>query len=69
VFQSGTNEYAKLPELRTRLFSLGQEGFIVTKLPSDTAIASLQYRRVEKRLVVIDGGTFSLDINEFGGSR
>ena len=69
VFTSGTNEYRKRPELRTRLFSLGQDGFIVTMIPKETAVASLEYRSVEQRLVVTDGGRFTLDINEFGGSR
>ena len=66
VFNRGTNEYKKRPELRTRIFSLGQAGFIVNKIPREVAIASLEYRLIEKRLAVTDGGKFSLDINEFG---
>jgi hypothetical protein len=69
IFESGTNMYTRGPKSRTRLFALGQEGYIVTKLPADVAIASLEYRLVERRLVVTDGGTFSLDINEFGKTR
>lgn len=68
VFNSGTNEYKKLPELRTRIFSLGQAGFIVNKIPHEVAIESLEYRFVEKRLVVSDSLHFTLDINEFGPS-
>ncbi len=69
VFVPGANEYRKLPEQRRRLFSLGQEGFIVNKIPSAISIASLEYRRLGDRLVVTDGGKFVLDINEFGHAR
>lgn len=69
VFTPGANEYKRRSESRTRLFSLGEEGLIVNKIPREIAIASLEYRSVEKRLVITDGKHFSLDINEFGGSR
>jgi len=66
VFNRGTNEYKKRPELRTRIFSLGQADFIVNKIPREVAIESLEYRIIEKRLVITDRKRFSLDINEFG---
>jgi hypothetical protein len=69
VFDMGLNEFIKRPELRTRLFSLGEEGFIVNKIPSEVAIASLEYRLVENHLVITDGAKYTLDINEFGGSH
>jgi hypothetical protein len=66
VFNTGANEYKKRPELRTRLFSLGQADFIVNKIPREVAVKSLDYRFIDKRLVITDGHGFSLDINEFG---
>ena len=69
VFVVGANEFHKLPEQRTRLFSLGQDGLIVNKIPSTVAISSLEYRVQDRRLVVTDGKHFALDINEFGGAR
>jgi hypothetical protein len=68
VFNRGTNEYKKRPELRTRIFSLGQADFVVNKIPREVAIESLEYRFIEKRLSLTDNGDFSLDINEFGAS-
>jgi len=65
VFSSGSNEYKRRPELRTRLFSLGEEGFIVTKISRHIDIESLEYRFLEKRRVVTDRKAFTLDINEF----
>ena len=66
VFNRGTNEYKKRPELRTRLFSLGQAGLIVNKMPREVDIEALEYRFIEKRMVVTDNKGFTLDINEFG---
>jgi hypothetical protein len=65
-FNSSSNQYSKRPELRTRIYSLGEAGYIVNKLPREIDIASLKYQVVEKRLVVTDLAGFSLDINEFG---
>jgi hypothetical protein len=69
VFESGKNEFTKRPEIRTRLFDLGQEGFIVNKLPTQVDIPSLRYCVIDKHLVMTDDDTFVLDINEFGGAR
>ena len=66
VFHSPTNEYRKRPELRTRIFSLGDAGYIVNKLPREVDIGSLEYRIIEQRLVIADAKGFVLDINEFG---
>ena len=66
VFNRGTNEYKRRPDLRTRIFSLGQAGFIVNKIPREVALESLEYRIVDKRLVITDSRDFAMDINEFG---
>jgi hypothetical protein len=66
VFNTAINEYRKLPELRTRLFSLADSGHVVNKLPNDLDVGSIEYRVVEQRLVVTDSQAFSLAINEFG---
>ncbi len=66
VFNRATNEYERRPERRTRIFSFGQAGLIVNKIPHTVAIESLEYRFVSERLVVTDNSGFALDINEFG---
>jgi hypothetical protein len=66
VFHTGTNEYHRRPEVRTRIFSLADAGHIVNKLSREVDIAALQYRSIEGHLVVTDGKDFKLDINEFG---
>lgn len=69
IFQPGTNEFRRLPEERARLFSLGESGHVVTKIPRETDVSAIIYRTVGNRLVVSDGGAFSLPINEFGAAR
>jgi len=69
IFQEGMNEYRRLPEERVRMFSLGEAGHIVNKLPGETEVGSIGYQVVDSRLVVSDGRSFSLPINEFGTAR
>lgn len=69
IFQTGVNEYRRLPEERTRIFSLGESGYVVNKIPKNVEVGSVVYRVIDKHLVVSDGGSFSLPINEFGPSR
>ena len=66
VFNTSVNEYRKLPAIRTRVFSLGDSGHIVNKMPRDLDLDSIFYRVIEHQLVVTDGQSFSLAINEFG---
>ena len=69
ILDSGTNEYTRLPGERTRLFSLGEAGHIVNKIPKDVELSAISYQNRDNRLVVTDGGSFSLAINEFGSGR
>ena len=69
IFHTGTNEYRRLPEERTRIFSLGESGHVVHKIPKDVDVGSVTYKTINDRVVIADGAAFSLPINEFGSSR
>jgi hypothetical protein len=69
IFHSGLNDYRRLPEIRKRLFSLGEAGHVVNKIPRDVDVETVGYRIVDKRLVVSDGKSFHLPINEFGSTN
>jgi hypothetical protein len=69
VFDSATNSYLKHPRIRSRLFSLSDAGHIINVIPQQVDLDSLQYRVVNRSLTITDGGTFSLEINEFGQSN
>jgi hypothetical protein len=69
VFTQGVNEFRRRPELRTRIFSVDREGYIINVVPREVDLDALDYRTVDKRLVITDGASFTLDINEFGDAR
>lgn len=69
IYDSGTNSYIKHPEARTRVFSLSDAGHIITLIPQEVDLNSLQYRTIAGRLTITDGSRFSLEINEFGQSN
>lgn len=69
VFSPNALEYRRRPEVRTRIFDLGDAQLIVNVVPSDVEIAELEYRTVDDRLVITDRKRFRLDVNEFGASH
>lgn len=69
IFHPGANEYRRLPEERTRIFSVGEAGHVVNKIPKDVVVSAVTYKTVDNRLLIADGRSFSLPINEFGSSR
>lgn len=69
VFDSGTSSYVKHPKARTRLFSLSDAGHIITVIPQEVDLNSLEYHVVSGRPAITDGRGFSLEIHEFGQSN
>jgi len=70
VFDARLNEFVRRPDERDRILSLVDVGNIVNVLPDSADIEASNYRMShDGRLVVTDGGSFSLDINEFGAIR
>ena len=70
VFDAGLNQYSKRPEKRTRIFRLADNGNIINILPINANLELAKYAQSQERaLVVTDGLSFSLDINEFGSNR
>jgi hypothetical protein len=69
VLDSARNEYVRRPELRTRIMPLCDIGQIINLLPPQLDINALSYQTIEGHLMVTDGQSFRLDINEFGPTR
>ncbi|MBU0675071.1 MAG: hypothetical protein KJ950_10545 [Proteobacteria bacterium] len=70
IFDSTTNKFTKKSEKRTTIIDLAESGYIANILPNYVIIDDLQYvLNQNKKLVLTDGKTFSLDINEFGNFR
>jgi hypothetical protein len=70
VYDLAKNQYEVKPDARVRVVSLTDAQNIVNIIPRQTKIDSIKYvLSADKRLVVTDGESFTLDINEFGVSR
>ena len=70
VLSTARNEFFRRPERRTRIVSLIDAGNVINVIPRDVNLDSLTYRYTDShRLVVTDGDSFQLDINEFGSAQ
>ena len=70
VFDTSKNVYVWGKGVRTTIMNLAESGYIVNFIPEHVVISDLKYQHdSERRLVMTDGNSFSLDINEFGISR
>ena len=69
TYDSSSSTYVRGKELRTRLIALAATGFVINVAPSETNVEDVRYVEQDGRLTVTDGGSFSLDINEFGRLR
>ncbi|MFZ0493766.1 MAG: hypothetical protein WAM81_11290 [Acidimicrobiia bacterium] len=69
VYNSSSSTYARGSQPRTRVIPLAASGFVINVAPGDTNVEEVQYVERKGRLTVTDGGSFELDVNEFGGSR
>lgn len=69
VFDLNSGNFVKKPERRVRIFSLTDAAIIIIVLPATSNLEGISYQRsTGNRLVVTDGKTFTLDLNEFGVS-
>ncbi len=70
VLDNTTGQFARRRERRIRIIGLADPGYIVNVLPREANIENSNYTQSpEGKLVVTDGKSFALDINEFGSSR
>ena len=51
------------------MIALGSAGFVINVAPPETDPEAVRYLEHQGRLTVTDGGSFVLDINEFGRMR
>ena len=67
TLDTGTGQYVRRPEIRTRIISLVDANIIINVLPPNAKIDKAAYTTSKDgHLCVTDGETFTLDINEFG---
>ena len=68
VFNPVTLDYVFRPEFRTRIFGIGDSSEIVNIIPQASVLERMRYELQEGRLVVTDGVTVALDINEYNAT-
>ena len=69
VYDPGSSSYVRGAKQRTRVIALGSAGFVINVAPPETDPGAVRYLEHQGRLTVTDGGSFVLDINEFGRMR
>ncbi|MFC1780981.1 hypothetical protein ACFLZ8_01780 [Planctomycetota bacterium] len=70
VYNSVNNQYEIKPDTRVRIISLTDALNIINIIPRHAKIENTKYvLSADHRLIVTDGESFTLDINEFGISR
>lgn len=69
VYDAGRAAFVRIDEERTRVVSLVDARLLVRLLPPEADLAAVTYEMLGDRLVVTDGVSFTLDINEFGARR
>jgi len=66
VLNNITSQFIKKAEEHVRIFSLVDSGIIINIIPSEVDIEKVYYEvSNDNHLVVTDGNTFKLDIQEF----
>lgn len=68
IFNPVTLDYALRPEFRIRVFGIGDSNEIINVIPQASILERMRYELMNGRLVVTDGISVALDINEYNAS-
>ena len=67
LFDESRNEFVRRDDLRTQIFSLIDATLVINVLPTDVVLEAIRYRVDQSNhLVLTDGKSFKMDVNEFG---
>ena len=70
VYDDNSNNFVRRDELRTRIFSLTDAGYIINLLPKDAVLEDIHYvTDQENHRLITDGKTFSMNVSEFSAVR
>jgi hypothetical protein len=66
VYDDASGDFLRREELRTRVFSLTDAGYIINLLPGEALIEEVSYQTNDKnQRVLTDGKTFQMNVSEF----
>lgn len=70
IFDAFSNKFVKGSERGVRIFGLVDSGNIISIIPQSVNVEKVSYQiHLDNRLVLTDGESFQLDINEFSAYR
>ena len=70
LYDTNTNLFVRKHYSQVRIFSLVDATNVITVLPRTANLKKVAYRFTEKkRMVLTDGESLSMDVNEFGVNR
>ena len=70
VFDSNAGQYTRRTDRRVKIIDLSDSMLIVNILPESADIEKTKYvQSGDRRLILTDGSSFSLDVNEFGANQ
>ncbi len=70
VFDEGTKQFVRREDLRIRIFSLIDAGFVINILPGEVCLEDIRYKwDEENRRFLTDEKTFKLNVSEFSEGR
>jgi hypothetical protein len=69
VYDVNRDCWERLPDRRARVVSLVDSRLLIRLLPADVDVEQVHYTSENKRHVVTDGRSFSIDVNEFSPVR
>ena len=70
VFDEPSSDFVRREDLRTRVFSLIDAGYIINVLPAEVIPEEMRYEVDERnRRKITDGKSFAMIVSEFGAYR
>jgi hypothetical protein len=70
VYDDNSQEFVRRDEIRTRLFSLTDAGYIINLMPSEVILEEIRYQIDERnQRIITDGKAFQLNVSEFSARR
>jgi hypothetical protein len=70
VFDNLTCEFTRREDLRTRIFSIIDAGYVINVLPGEVILEEVRYSTNDKnQRVITDDKTLKMNVSEFGSTR
>jgi len=70
VYDDVNGDFMRREEVRTRIFSLTDAGYVINLLPGEAVLEDISYQTDDKnQRMITDGKTFQMNVSEFSTRR